>query len=216
MGLGLDMHIQIGGEVSRVPALHKMCLKLANRWIDKVKRQFFMSPTNTHAHANTVKNTGMLVPVQFNQLYEQAIDHSDKANMPSKRIHNIIEYLTYEIYLYIQRGLFERHKIIFALMLTNKILSSAGKIKVGGALERSACVSSAEFWLCIQCWWSVCVPSAGGLPVHPVLLTCSHTSAGKGSKLANSPNRKNDWKKRQARLNLNGDKHPQDTECVTH
>ncbi len=81
---------------------------------------------------------------QFNQLYELSIDRSDKANMPSKRINNIIEYLTYEIYLYIQRGLFERHKIIFALMLTNKILLSAGKIrgadldvflKGGGALD---------------------------------------------------------------------------------
>jgi hypothetical protein len=50
--------------------------------------------------------------------------------MPSKRINNIIEYMTYEIYLYIQRGLFERHKLIFALMLTNKILASAGKVKV--------------------------------------------------------------------------------------
>ena len=65
---------------------------------------------------------------QFNQLYELAIDRSDKATMPSKRINNIIDYLTYEIYLYIQRGLFERHKLIFALMLTNKILSSAGKV----------------------------------------------------------------------------------------
>jgi dynein heavy chain len=30
---------------------------------------------------------------------------------------------------YIQRGLFERHKLIFALMLANKILVSAGKVK---------------------------------------------------------------------------------------
>jgi len=29
---------------------------------------------------------------------------------------------------YIQRGLFERHKLLFALMLTNKILVSAGKV----------------------------------------------------------------------------------------
>ena len=39
---------------------------------------------------------------QFNELYEQAIDRSEKANMPSKRINNIMEFLTYEIYLYIQ------------------------------------------------------------------------------------------------------------------
>lgn len=31
--------------------------------------------------------------------------------------------------LLLQRGLFERHKILFALMLTNKILVSAGKVK---------------------------------------------------------------------------------------
>jgi dynein heavy chain len=41
---------------------------------------------------------------QFNELYEQAIDRSEKASMPSKRINNIIEYMTYEIYLYIQVG----------------------------------------------------------------------------------------------------------------
>jgi len=74
--------------------------------------------------------------------------------MPSKRIHNIIEYMTYEIYLYIQRGLFERHKIIFALMLTNKVLVSAGKIKVRGLRGRGV------------------RPSARMLPCPP---PCTHT-----------------------------------------
>lgn len=63
----------------------------------------------------------VLVLVQFNGLYEKAIDESERAALPSKRINNIIDHLTYEIYLYIQRGLFERHKLIFALMLTNKV-----------------------------------------------------------------------------------------------
>lgn len=31
---------------------------------------------------------------------------------------------SYEIYLYFQRGLFERHKLIFSLMLANKVLVS--------------------------------------------------------------------------------------------
>lgn len=148
---------------------------------------------------------------QFNELYEHSIDNSEKASLPSKRIANIIEQMTYDIYLYIQvrcliwagpwtaaagdytevlqtsysqpgpatchkpsratakltihltfelsgdciaaallcfcvlqRGLFERHKLLFALMLTNKILVSAGKVKPqdvdillkgGGALD---------------------------------------------------------------------------------
>jgi dynein heavy chain len=100
---------------------------------------------------------------QFNQLYETAIDNSEKATLPSKRINNIIEYMTYEIYLYIQRGLFERHKIIFALMLTSKVLSSAGKVKGeeidiflkgGGALDINSVrkkpkVCSATCFACI-------------------------------------------------------------------
>ena len=48
---------------------------------------------------------------QFNALYELAIDDAEKAAMPAKRIKNIIEHMTYSIYLYIQRGLFERHKL---------------------------------------------------------------------------------------------------------
>lgn len=101
---------------------------------------------------------------QFNQLYELSIDRSEKANMPSKRINNIIEYMTYEIYLYIQRGLFERHKIIFALMLTNKILASAGKIKVsdldvflkgGGALDINSVRKKPKDWIPDNVWLSI-------------------------------------------------------------
>jgi hypothetical protein len=51
----------------------------------------------------------------------------------------------------LQRGLFERHKLLFALMLTNKILVSAGKVKNsdvdvllkgGGALD----IASVSAW----------------------------------------------------------------------
>ncbi len=34
---------------------------------------------------------------QFNELYELSIDRSERAGAPSKRIHNIIEHLTYEV-----------------------------------------------------------------------------------------------------------------------
>ena len=47
----------------------------------------------------------------------------------SKRIDNITEHLTYEIFLYFQRGLFERHKIVFALMLAFAVLTLSGKVK---------------------------------------------------------------------------------------
>ena len=68
-----------------------------------------------------------LVYVQFNGLYEAAIDGAERAALPAKRIAAIIDHMTFEIYKYIQRGLFERHKLIFAWMLTASILVSAGK-----------------------------------------------------------------------------------------
>lgn len=84
--------------------------------------------------------------------------------MPSKRIHNIMDYMTYEIYLYVQRGLFERHKIIFALMLANKILVSAGKIKAadldvllkgGAALDINSVRKKPKDWIPDNVWLNI-------------------------------------------------------------
>lgn len=110
---------------------------------------------------------------QFMELYDIAIDRSDKATMPSKRIHNIIEYMTYSIYLYVARGLFERHKLIFALMLANKIMVSSGKIlaadvdiflKGGGALDINAVRKKPKEWIPDSVWLNtVALSSAVGL-----------------------------------------------------
>ena len=54
---------------------------------------------------------------QFVELYEASIDQSERAVLAARRAHNIVEHLTWEAYLYVQRGLFERHKIIFALIM---------------------------------------------------------------------------------------------------
>ena len=66
---------------------------------------------------------------QFNGLYSNAIDMAERAAMPSKHIANIISTLTWDIYLYVTRGLYESHKLVFALMLTNKVLLTAGKVR---------------------------------------------------------------------------------------
>ena len=55
---------------------------------------------------------------------------AERAVVASKRIDNITEHLTYEIFLYFQRGLFERHKIVFALMLAFAVLISSGKVSL--------------------------------------------------------------------------------------
>uniref|UniRef100_A0A061RL16 Flagellar outer dynein arm heavy chain gamma n=1 Tax=Tetraselmis sp. GSL018 TaxID=582737 RepID=A0A061RL16_9CHLO len=101
---------------------------------------------------------------QFNELYLTAIDNSEKATMPSKRIANIIEHMTYAVYLYVQRGLFERHKVLFALMLTNKVLVSAKAVRIedvdvflkgGGALDINSVRRKPKEWIPDNVWLSV-------------------------------------------------------------
>jgi dynein heavy chain, axonemal len=65
---------------------------------------------------------------QFNNLYGESIAASPKASVPQRRIANIIDELTYRVYVYVQRGLFEQHKLTFALMLANKIQTFSGKV----------------------------------------------------------------------------------------
>ena len=81
---------------------------------------------------------------QFTALYEGAIDGAERAASAARRASNITDRLTSDVFAYVQRGLFERHKLVFALMLANKVLLSAGGVageeveallKMGGAVD---------------------------------------------------------------------------------
>ncbi|KAL4479549.1 hypothetical protein ABPG72_018535, partial [Tetrahymena utriculariae] len=65
---------------------------------------------------------------QFLKLFIQSIDLSEKAYLPPARVKNINSFLTFHVYKYINRGLFEKDKITFILMMAFKILITAGKI----------------------------------------------------------------------------------------
>jgi len=109
---------------------------------------------------------------QFMELYEAAIDRAEQNVMPSKRIHNIVEYLTYSVYLYVQRGLFERHKVIFALMLANKVGISAGTLdpaalsaflRGAGSLDIATARKKPKDWIPDAAWLNLLALSS--LPV---------------------------------------------------
>merc|ERR1719214_236991 len=82
--------------------------------------------------------------MQFLEQFDVSIVRSEKCQPTSKRVEKIIDYLTYQVYRYMNRGLFERDKMMFKLMVTMKIMVIAGSIlgsdvsiflKAGSALD---------------------------------------------------------------------------------
>lgn len=66
---------------------------------------------------------------QFLQVFDNAMARSTKSPLPSKRIPNIIEYLTYSTFAYTVRGLYEKDKFIFTILMTLKIQLQARALK---------------------------------------------------------------------------------------
>lgn len=62
---------------------------------------------------------------QYLKLYNQAIDLCPKSTAPQKDVDFIIPTLTYIVYRYINRGLFEKDKGVFLLILCFKIQQTA-------------------------------------------------------------------------------------------
>ncbi|OEH76364.1 dynein gamma flagellar outer [Cyclospora cayetanensis] len=67
--------------------------------------------------------------LQFLEQFDLSVQRSEKTQPTQKRVEKIIEYLTYQVYRYVCRGLFERHKQTFVMMIMLKILQIDGVLK---------------------------------------------------------------------------------------
>jgi len=99
--------------------------------------------------------------LQFLEQFDVSVRNSEKGGVTAKRVEKIIEFLTYQVYRYMNRGLFERDKMMFKLLVTLKIQVIAGKLtagdvssflKAGSALDSKAEKSNPFKWLQESGW----------------------------------------------------------------
>ena len=90
---------------------------------------------------NNMYNTSL---GQFMQLFLKSIDSAAKAPLATKRIANVIEFMTYCVYAYIQRGLFDAHRLLFTFLATMRIAMRGGPGELPGMPGPDAWLTATE------------------------------------------------------------------------
>ncbi|XP_061778474.1 dynein axonemal heavy chain 5-like [Nerophis ophidion] len=98
---------------------------------------------------------------QFLGLFDSSMQLSVRSQVTSKRISNIISFLTFQVYCYTARGLYEEHKLLFTLLLALKVDLQAKNImhsdvlifiKGGASLDLNSVEPKPRRWILDQTW----------------------------------------------------------------
>merc|ERR1711871_1831863 len=101
---------------------------------------------------------------QFLTLFNDSMDKADKATLASKRVGNIIKTMTYLVYRYVNRGLYEKDKLCFIVLVTIKIMITAEHLRPsdltlflrgGAALDMDSVRRKPFPWLSNEAWLNV-------------------------------------------------------------
>lgn len=98
---------------------------------------------------------------QFLVIFDNSINKSAKSSITEERIQIILRYLTFEVWAFTSRSLYERHKLLFTLMLAIKIDMQRNHItheefmtfiKGGACLDLNAVVPKPFKWILDITW----------------------------------------------------------------
>merc|ERR1740130_1172289 len=133
------------------------------------------------SNINPMYQTSLL---QFLELFDISMSNAAAGEVVSKRCKNIIEENTHTVFLYITRGLLERHKLLFVLLLCLKIQLKSGELKAdefgcllkgGAALDPKAQKRKPGEWLPDNSWLNMCQAALSLTCFKDCLMTCSVT-----------------------------------------
>ncbi|XP_017734864.1 PREDICTED: dynein heavy chain 17, axonemal isoform X5 [Rhinopithecus bieti] len=84
----------------------------------------FLGDTALVENLETTKHTASEIEEKaFNVVFEKAIQRTTPASEVKQRVINLTDEITYSVYMYTARGLFERDKLIFLAQVTFQVLS---------------------------------------------------------------------------------------------
>ena len=98
---------------------------------------------------------------QFLTIFDNSITKSARSNVTEERINIILRYLTYEVWAFTSRSLYERHKLLFTLMMAIKVDFFRGIInytefmsfiKGGASLDLNAVTPKPFKWILDITW----------------------------------------------------------------
>lgn len=101
---------------------------------------------------------------QFLERFDLSLLNSENSIMLERRIENIISYLTYAIFKYKCRGLYEKHKTLFTILMSLKIDIDKGKItrdqfeyfvKGGASIDLNSINPKPFDWVTDVCWMNL-------------------------------------------------------------
>jgi dynein heavy chain len=102
--------------------------------------------------------------LQFLLNFDKSVLNSEKCQPTSKRVDKIIDFLTYQVYRYMNRGLFVRDQMMFKLLFTLNILKTSGQLtpndigmflKAGAVLDIKSERQNPFKWMVDKVWLNI-------------------------------------------------------------